>query len=169
MSKRHWLLIQIWWKLVCTLQSDIIHQSVMELIHSEDRDEFKRQLSWSSGLPQEKSNIPLHEVMLPGTSAVYTVSHSAYCTWHLVGFMLCDVKYMLRHVGSMCTCNQSCHVNNVSVSCHVIFIKVNVNFTEEQQFHSRLVGFGRYFNWKAWSQYVAMARYIAGGKVLKMK
>ncbi|XP_046574647.1 LOW QUALITY PROTEIN: single-minded homolog 1-like [Haliotis rubra] len=46
-------------------QSDIIHQSVMELIHSEDRDEFKRQLSWSSGLPQEKSNIPLHEVMLP--------------------------------------------------------------------------------------------------------
>ncbi|PVD28478.1 hypothetical protein C0Q70_11066 [Pomacea canaliculata] len=46
-------------------QSDIIHQSVMELIHSEDREEFKRQLTWNAMLPQEKSNIPLHEVMLP--------------------------------------------------------------------------------------------------------
>ncbi|ESO94801.1 hypothetical protein LOTGIDRAFT_117861 [Lottia gigantea] len=46
-------------------QSDIIHQSVMELIHSEDREEFKRQLGSSSCLPPEKSNMSLHEILLP--------------------------------------------------------------------------------------------------------
>lgn len=46
-------------------QSDIIHQSVMELIHSEDREEFKRQLSWNSTLPQDKSSMSLHELMMP--------------------------------------------------------------------------------------------------------
>ncbi|XP_059143352.1 uncharacterized protein LOC131930762 [Physella acuta] len=46
-------------------QSDIIHQSVMELIHSEDREEFKRQLTWNSMLPSDKSGISLHETMLP--------------------------------------------------------------------------------------------------------
>ena len=49
------------------LQSDIIHQSVMELIHSEDREEFKRQLTWNSTLPQDKSSLTLHEIMMPGT------------------------------------------------------------------------------------------------------
>ena len=47
-------------------QSDIIHQSVMELIHSEDREEFKRQLTWNSMLPTDKANLTLHEVMMPG-------------------------------------------------------------------------------------------------------
>ncbi|XP_055889950.1 uncharacterized protein LOC106070620 isoform X2 [Biomphalaria glabrata] len=46
-------------------QSDIIHQSVMELIHSEDREEFKRQLTWNSMLPSDKSALTLHETMLP--------------------------------------------------------------------------------------------------------
>ncbi|XP_013383489.1 circadian locomoter output cycles protein kaput isoform X2 [Lingula anatina] len=45
-------------------QSDIIHQSVLELIHSEDREEFKRQLSWTSMLPPEKSSMTLQELML---------------------------------------------------------------------------------------------------------
>lgn len=38
----------------------------MELIHSEDREEFKRQLSWNSTLPQDKSSMSLHELMMPG-------------------------------------------------------------------------------------------------------
>lgn len=46
-------------------QSDIIHQSVMELIHSEDREEFKRQLTWNSMLPADKANLTLHEIMMP--------------------------------------------------------------------------------------------------------
>ncbi|RNA40819.1 aryl hydrocarbon receptor [Brachionus plicatilis] len=44
-------------------QSDIIHQSVFELIHSEDREEFKRHLQWDSKLPAEKSNLSLNEVL----------------------------------------------------------------------------------------------------------
>lgn len=44
-------------------QSDIIHQSVFELIHSEDREEFKRHLQWDSKLPSDKSNLSLNEVL----------------------------------------------------------------------------------------------------------
>ena len=44
-------------------QSDIIHQSVFELIHSEDREEFKKHLSWNSKLPPEKSNLTLSEIL----------------------------------------------------------------------------------------------------------
>ena len=31
-------------------QSDVVHQSVYELVHSEDREELQRQLTWSSQL-----------------------------------------------------------------------------------------------------------------------
>ncbi|GFO13795.1 Aryl hydrocarbon receptor [Plakobranchus ocellatus] len=51
------------------IKSDIIHQSVMELIHSEDREEFKRQLTWNALLPGDKTGISLHEIMLPDNSA----------------------------------------------------------------------------------------------------
>nr|AGZ94922.1 arh protein [Schmidtea mediterranea] len=44
-------------------QSDILHQSVLELIHSEDREEFKRQLSWSSMLPPEKRNMSFRDIV----------------------------------------------------------------------------------------------------------
>jgi hypothetical protein len=52
--------------IICVFQSDIIHQSVMELIHSEDREEFKLQLQWNSQLPHEKRDMPLTEILLPG-------------------------------------------------------------------------------------------------------
>lgn len=38
----------------------------MELIHSEDRDEFHRQLSWQAMLPPEHRNLTLQEVLSPG-------------------------------------------------------------------------------------------------------
>lgn len=50
-------------------QSDIVHQSVYELIHTEDRDEFHRQLHWALNpsnppdtgqLVQSKINQPFH-------------------------------------------------------------------------------------------------------------
>ncbi|VDK84553.1 unnamed protein product [Dibothriocephalus latus] len=50
-------------------QSDILHQSVMELIHSEDREEFQRQLSWQAMLPGEHRNLTLQEVISPGENA----------------------------------------------------------------------------------------------------
>lgn len=46
-------------------QSDIIHQSVYELVHSEDREELQKQLMWNSFLPTEQANITLQEAILP--------------------------------------------------------------------------------------------------------
>jgi len=39
----------------CVFQSDIVHQSVYELVHSEDREELQRQLLWNSFLPTDGS------------------------------------------------------------------------------------------------------------------
>ncbi len=33
------------------------------MIHSEDREEFKKHLTWNSKIPQEKSNLTLNEVL----------------------------------------------------------------------------------------------------------
>ena len=46
-------------------QSDVIHQSVYELVHSEDREELQRQLGWNSFMGQEDANLSLHELMSP--------------------------------------------------------------------------------------------------------
>ncbi|XKL62844.1 hypothetical protein PGB90_002677 [Kerria lacca] len=45
--------------------SDIVHQSVYELVHSEDREELQKQLMWNSFLPAEQSGITLQEAILP--------------------------------------------------------------------------------------------------------
>ncbi|KAJ9595259.1 hypothetical protein L9F63_013447, partial [Diploptera punctata] len=45
--------------------SDIVHQSVYELVHSEDREELQRQLMWNSFLPPESANIVLQDVLQP--------------------------------------------------------------------------------------------------------
>jgi len=50
------------------VQSDIVHQSVMELIHSEDRDQFKMQLNWRSALSQDAADLSLDQAMQPGQS-----------------------------------------------------------------------------------------------------
>ncbi|CAH8666446.1 unnamed protein product [Dicrocoelium dendriticum] len=44
-------------------QADILHQSVLELIHSEDREEFIRKLSWRNELPPELQSCTLSELM----------------------------------------------------------------------------------------------------------
>ena len=44
-------------------QSDVIHQSVYELVHSEDREELQRQLGWDSFLGQEDAGISLQELL----------------------------------------------------------------------------------------------------------
>ncbi|CRL01673.1 CLUMA_CG014892, isoform A, partial [Clunio marinus] len=46
-------------------QSDIVHQSVYELVHSEDREELQRQLLWNSFLPPDLSGMPLSEALAP--------------------------------------------------------------------------------------------------------
>ncbi|XP_052124391.1 protein trachealess [Frankliniella occidentalis] len=49
-------------------QSDIVHQSVYELVHSEDREELQRQLLWNSFLPPESSGVSLTEALQPDNS-----------------------------------------------------------------------------------------------------
>lgn len=45
------------------LQSDIVHQSVYELVHSEDREELQRQLLWNSFLPAEHAGCALPDAL----------------------------------------------------------------------------------------------------------
>jgi hypothetical protein len=52
-------------------QSDIIHQSAFELIHSEDREEIKKQLAWNSKLPPEHANMTIKEVLSNKDMAKY--------------------------------------------------------------------------------------------------
>lgn len=44
-------------------QSDVIHQSVYELVHSEDREELQKQLGWDSFLGPEDAGIGLQELL----------------------------------------------------------------------------------------------------------
>ena len=50
------------------LQSDSLHHTVMDLVHSEDRNEFKQQLNWRAHLPQEQQDMTLQQVMMPGAT-----------------------------------------------------------------------------------------------------
>jgi hypothetical protein len=50
-------------KLYFLFQSDILHQSAYELIHSEDRDEFKRHLQWNEKLLNEHQNLTLEQIL----------------------------------------------------------------------------------------------------------
>ncbi|XP_028968862.1 aryl hydrocarbon receptor [Galendromus occidentalis] len=44
-------------------QSDICHQSVFELVHSEDRDDLLRYLMWNSQLPADRANISVQHML----------------------------------------------------------------------------------------------------------
>ncbi|KAI9562889.1 hypothetical protein GHT06_010345 [Daphnia sinensis] len=50
-------------------QSDVVHQSVYELVHSEDREELQRQLTWSSQLPAD-SGLTLIDALRPDNSMI---------------------------------------------------------------------------------------------------
>ncbi|XP_050391766.2 uncharacterized protein LOC126810627 [Patella vulgata] len=91
-------------------QSDIIHQSVMELIHSEDREEFKRQLGWSSCLPPEKSNMSLHEILLPENHMYlhrsFTVRFRCLLD-NTSGFITLEISGWLRVLHGQCNGNRT--------------------------------------------------------------
>lgn len=46
-----------------SFQSDIVHQSVYELVHSEDREELQRQLMWNSHLTSDQAGLSLQETL----------------------------------------------------------------------------------------------------------
>ncbi|KZS06396.1 Uncharacterized protein APZ42_030165 [Daphnia magna] len=49
--------------------SDVVHQSVYELVHSEDREELQRQLTWSSQLAAD-SGLTLLDALRPDNSMI---------------------------------------------------------------------------------------------------
>ena len=56
--------------LFCFLkQSDVVHQSVYELVHSEDREELQRQLTWNSQLGND-SGLSLVDALRPDNSTL---------------------------------------------------------------------------------------------------
>lgn len=65
---------------VCSLfQSDICHQSVYELVHSEDREELQRQLMWNSALAADRSGLKLEQVLQYGElTDTPTFAHSLH-------------------------------------------------------------------------------------------
>ena len=73
-----------------SLQSDSLHHTVMDLVHSEDRNEFKNQLNWRAHLPQDQQDMTLQQVMMPGallTKHTFdarnsVVKHPANCYQH---------------------------------------------------------------------------------------
>jgi len=79
---------------VSRVQSDIVHQSVMELIHSEDREQFKTQLNWRSALPQDVADLTLDQAMQPGLRWYITYfrktvkKYAAEFDWSVTGIIL---------------------------------------------------------------------------------
>lgn len=64
----HYALVSIGCVCFCCSQSDVIHQSVYELIHTEDRAEFQQQLHWALN----PSNSPDNEKIVQGKSKIIT-------------------------------------------------------------------------------------------------
>ncbi|KAH8868514.1 Aryl hydrocarbon receptor [Schistosoma japonicum] len=114
-------------------QADILHQSVLELIHSEDREEFRRQLSWRSLLPPELHSSTLHDLMNPENAHYlkrqFTVrfrclldNTSGFITLELSGrlqFLHGQARSMQLAVnsGQMNSCTNSNLSNKYNTSC----------------------------------------------------
>ncbi|KAI5699302.1 hypothetical protein M8J75_000869 [Diaphorina citri] len=80
-------------------QSDIVHQSVYELVHSEDREELQRQLMWNSFLPPESAGISLQECFLQENS--YLLERSFTVRFRCLldntsGFLRLDIRGRIK-------------------------------------------------------------------------
>ena len=51
----------------------MVHQSVFELVHSEDREELQRQLHWNSFLTPDQATIPLQVSIINITMMIITI------------------------------------------------------------------------------------------------
>jgi len=68
---------------VCvSVQSDIIHQSALELIHSEDRETFKSQLDWRSQLNADNADLSVDQLLQPGMYLLYSVMITTITHYH---------------------------------------------------------------------------------------
>ncbi|KAK2715721.1 aryl hydrocarbon receptor protein 1-like isoform X2 [Artemia franciscana] len=79
-------------------QSDVVHQSVYELVHSEDREELQRQLSWNNQLPAD-SRLGLIDVLRPENSVLLERSFTVRFRCLLdntSGFLRLDVRGRIK-------------------------------------------------------------------------
>lgn len=82
-------------------QSDIIHQSVFELVHSEDREELQRHFLWNSFLPPDRANMSLQEALLPDNAHLLERSFTVRFRCLLdntSGFLRLDVRGRIRQL-----------------------------------------------------------------------
>ncbi|XP_058457981.1 aryl hydrocarbon receptor protein 1 isoform X2 [Malaya genurostris] len=76
-------------------QSDIVHQSVYELVHSEDREELQRQLLWNTFLPNDLPGLQLAEALAPDKSSLFERSFTVRFRCLLdntSGFLRLDIR-----------------------------------------------------------------------------
>ncbi|XP_059083734.1 aryl hydrocarbon receptor-like [Tigriopus californicus] len=80
-------------------QSDVIHQSVYELVHSEDREELQKQLTWNTYLPNEDSNLSVQDVIQSDSPAVLERSFTVRFRCLLdntSGFLRLDIRGRIK-------------------------------------------------------------------------
>ncbi|XP_043201466.1 aryl hydrocarbon receptor-like [Amphibalanus amphitrite] len=80
-------------------QSDIVHQSVYELVHSEDRDELQRQFLWNGFLPPERANMTVQEALQPENAHLLERSFTVRFRCLLdntSGFLRLDIRGRIR-------------------------------------------------------------------------
>ncbi|XP_071514740.1 uncharacterized protein ss isoform X2 [Panulirus ornatus] len=79
-------------------QSDIVHQSVYELVHSEDREELQRQLMWNSHLSPDQAQLTLQEALHGDQGALernFTVRFRCLLD-NTSGFLRLDVRGKIK-------------------------------------------------------------------------
>ncbi|XP_066982344.1 uncharacterized protein ss isoform X1 [Macrobrachium rosenbergii] len=79
-------------------QSDIVHQSVYELVHSEDREELQRQLMWNSHLAPDQAQMTLQEALHGDQAALernFTVRFRCLLD-NTSGFLRLDVRGRIK-------------------------------------------------------------------------
>ena len=100
-------------------QSDVIHQSVYELVHSEDREELQRQLMWSSFLSADEQNssppLTVHDLLLSENSHLLERSFTVRFRCLLdntSGFLVRKITYHTLQCTTHCT--RKCGVKEIS-------------------------------------------------------
>lgn len=80
----------------------MVHQSVYELVHSEDREELQRQLTWSSQLPTD-SGLTLLDALRPDNSMILERSFTVRfrCLLDNTSGFLVKQKFDNKHLKKM--------------------------------------------------------------------
>ena len=67
----------------------MVHQSVFELVHSEDREELQRQLHWNSFLTPDQATIPLQVAIITNFRKIYAVTILIIILINIIIIIIC--------------------------------------------------------------------------------